>query len=529
VRTRTLALGSLMLLSAFLLPTSTVAARTTPSLSMGFSPDYLLPLSLGAPIYSQGDEMWIFSNYSTSVEASLSFPNGTSATPPTFLDPQRLVELYQFANSPPLGIWQITVVSPAGSTASTFLVRSQGEAVEPNLLSSSLDGSLLVQNFSLPATGADDIQACALGESPSSGVTISLPTNLGGKMNLSLAGGIADFSVSQVASPFATWLELYAPYSYQTSQGIITTDLLVARTDSVLTPGNQSIKSTFNEALPMRYGRYTLRTYLRTQSGLSVIESEYLLTRESGWVSSSSCSSLTVVVTQAFQTTSDLSEPTSRWPRSILMMYGFGGVEGYSRVSLPSIGSAIGLSLPLPNATLNGIGVSASGNELQNWSFSAGSLYVITGKYPTDITVRLDFGDVASEVQNVTIPQPYWRGSVIFPAGLLRADVSRGGSPLSNATFTVSSASGTSGLPSKAGGVAAVLPPGNYTVTASFQEVSDSQDVSIVNGRVKSVSLTVESSGFPILPYAEAALGAAGVVLAILVWRRYLQQRSLFD
>ena len=473
--------------------------------------------------------MWIFSNYSTPVEASLSFPNGTSATPPTFLDPQRLLELYQFANSPPPGIWQITVVSPAGSTDSTFLVRSQGEAVEPKLLTSSLDGSFLVQNFTLPATGAYDIQACALGESLSSVVTISLPTSLGGKMNLSLAGGITDLNVSEVASPFTTWVELYAPYSYQTSQGIITTDLLVARTDPVSTPGNQSIKSPINEALPMRYGRYTLRTYLRTQSGLSVIESEYLLTQQSGWVSTSSCSSLAVVVAQAFQTTSDLSMPTSRWPRSILMMYGVGGVEGYSQVTLPSIGSAVGLSLPLPNATLNGIGVSATGKELQDWSFSAGSLYVITGRYPADITVRLDFGGAASEVQNVTVPQPYWRGSLVFPAGILRAYVTRGGSPLSNATFTVSSASGTSGLPNKAGSLTAVLPPGNYTVTARFQGVSDSQDVSIVNGRVKSISLAVESSGFPILLYVEAALGVAGVVLAILVWRRYLQQRSLFE
>ena len=142
-------------------------AQAAPQIELGFTPNYLLPLSQGSPVYSPGDEMWGISNYNASVTVLLAYPNGTSAAPPLRLEPQRLGQLYQFADSAPLGNWRISVVEQTSVVNATFPVTTQVASIQPALEASTLSGSLLVQNFTIPPTGAYDIQACALGENSS--------------------------------------------------------------------------------------------------------------------------------------------------------------------------------------------------------------------------------------------------------------------------------------------------------------------------------------------------------------------------
>ena len=523
------ALAALALLLFPSFPALGAATQSAPSIGMGFSPDYLPPLSQGTPIFTLGDQMWVVLNFSAPVTVSLRFLNDTSATSTTSLYPQLREQLYLFSEGSPAGAWHLDVTFGGSTSVSSIPVRSQNESVSTSLVAYSISGSNLLQNFTLPPTGADDIQACVIGETLTPEMAFALPGGLG-KANVSLAGGKVGANVSAGIEPFSMWQELYGDYSYQTGGGIVSSSLRVAHTDPVLVGGNRVSRSVspFIASIPLRYGRYTLRSYFRTGSGLLLTEHQYLLSKKAGWQSLDSCTSLSSVNAGAFSVASDLSAPASSWPRSLLTMYGIDGLEEYSNITLPPLGSAINLDPTAAGATLTGVDVSATGTHVRGWGVSGGTAYVIVDQYPAEVTIRLDFG-VAAESVNVTVPQAYWRGSAPVPVGTLQVFATAGGGPLPNATFTVSTGQGSKAFPHDSSGrMTAFLPPGNYTVAAAFQGLSGSLNVTVSSGEVTSLSMGLNQPGIPVVLYVSLALAAIGVALNAYVWRGYIRQRRLF-
>jgi hypothetical protein len=389
----------------------------------------------------------------------------------------------------------------------------------------------IVQSFALPQTDAYDIQACVVGSSLSSSVSVTLPASVGGVMNITLAGKVALIDIGAESSSMAFWLELYSPYSYQTNGGSIMSNQLVARTD-VLTSGSNSthVSTPLVENIPMRSGRYLMRTYYRTTSGLTVREDSFLLTDEGAWLSLDSCSPLADVVGQSFQTSSDLMMPTQDWPRSLFTMYDINGVEGYSEIPIAADAATVNLRTTSANASLQGVQVSASGAGIEDWDSFGGSVYLIAGTYPLEVSIVLSFSGVATEESNITIPQPYARATASFAAGTLVATAARGGQQLADATFTVSHGSGGAVRVNtdKAGRLTVPLPPGNYTVVATYAGVSSSHTVTVVSGHLALLAFSLGAAAFPVLLCTILAVGAVGVALNVLAWRRYFHQRNLY-
>ena len=113
---------------------------------MGFSPDYLPPLSQGTPIFTLGDQMWVVLNYSAPVTVSLRFPNDTSATAPATRNPQLRGQRDRVSEGAPAGAWHLDVTFGGSTSVSSIPVRSQNESVSTSLVPNTISRSNLLQN-----------------------------------------------------------------------------------------------------------------------------------------------------------------------------------------------------------------------------------------------------------------------------------------------------------------------------------------------------------------------------------------------
>ncbi len=536
----------LTLLSVSLLPLvppirAQVILLPSGSIGLGFDPSSVQPVAAGVPIFTQGDTLWIESYYNSSVDVQLIFPSGSSATAPREVGPMQLLQLYAFGENDTSGEWSVYVTSPTSffvPFSVPISVEAPDRSLSPSFQGSSLTGNQLNDFFTLPATAAYDIQVCSAGMSYGSTVRFGQSGGSNATFAVTLIQNSSYISVSQTTAPITAWLELYSQYSYTEGGGTASRYLLVASTApiTVYSPVGSSAPQTVFEPLelqmPLRTGRFDLRVFERTASGLSVQEALFLNASPVGrWVSMRDCTSLISVRSQNFTLTTNLDSSNSSWPRNLLTMYTVNGTESYSALSYPGTESVLHLASSPGGAPLTGVSITPSSPNcaVQDSAVQNSGVYLLMNGYPCTVSLQLGFSDIITRALNVSILGPYSSAFLSVPAGTVSASVTMNGVGFANATLSVTGPSGdpVTVAPTGAGSVTLLLPPDNYTLTASYGGKSVSQGFVIAAGKTTTVSLELSPPGFPITLAAVAALGAAGVVANLIIWRRYLDRRKI--
>jgi len=515
-------------------PTGNAASAAVPDIGLGFGPSNVQPIAAGIPIYTQGDNVWVESYYNFTIEMALSNPGGQSVTGVLVVEPGQLFLMYMFLSNDTSGVWRVSVTTPSGISEFPLVLGSPDSSLVPVYGGVSLDGNRLNQSFQLPATDAYDVQLCTAGQSPGHSFGFGLAGGLNGTILLSLGGNGSQFTVDGIASPISVWLDLYSQYTYGLSGGgTVSQNLLVASTPvlSVAPPGGGQAEP-FSVQMPLRQGRFDLRVFDRTSSGLTLHDAQFLRTSGGTWLSLSSCTSLASVTSHEIFLTTNLDSANTSWPRQLFTMYSMNGEESYSQVAVPGTEAAVHLKDFPGGRPLSGVTItpSAPGLLASEWDAFNSSVY-FDGGLPETVNLGLSFSGVTFENLNLTIPGPYSSKTLTVPAGTLSASAVSQGKTQTNATFTVEGTGSQPAAikPSPPGDISLLLPPGNYTVSATYAGVSSTRAITISPGHITTVSLDLDQQAVPILLYLLAGLGAAGVAANIFLWRRYLERRKIYS
>jgi len=514
-------------------PTSGAASGPLPDIGLGFGPSNVQPISQGFPIYTQGDNVWVESYYNFTIDLALIHPDGSSATGVVVVEPGQLFMMYTFLGNDSSGVWQMSVTTPAGISEFPLVLGTPDSSLVPRFGGVHLEGNKLNQTFDLPPTDAYNIQMCTVGQSTGHGFGFGLAGGLNGTVVLSLSGNSTQFAVSGIASPLSAWLELYSQYTYSLSGGgTVSQNLQVANTPvlSVSPPGISQLV-TLSEQMPLRQGRFDLRVFDRTTSGLSLHDAQFLRTSNGTWLSLNSCTSLVNLNSHEVFLTTNLDSANTSWPRHLFTMYSLNGEESYSETAVPGAEAAIHLKDFPEGRPLSGVTITPSAQGLlsSDWDASNSSVY-FDGGIPSTVTLGLSFSEVALENLNVTIPGPYSSKTLSVVAGTLVASAILQGKTLTNATISV----GTPGSPpvvikqSTPGTSLLLLPPGIYNVSATYSGVSSNEPVSVTEGHISTVTVDLDQPAFPTTLYLLAAVGAAGVAANIFIWRQYIERRKVY-
>jgi hypothetical protein len=176
------------------------------------------------------------------------------------------------------------------------------------------------------------------------------------------------------------------------------------------------------------------------------------------------------------------------------------------------------------------ITASATGLQPSEWDAFSSAVYVLTSGLPSTISIGLSFGGVVDENLNVSVPGPYTSKSLSVQAGTLVASATFQGKTQPNATIAVAAAgSQPVAIGSKGqGSVSILLPPGNYTLSATYAGNSVSKVVLVSEGHISTANLEFSRPSFPTLLYALAATGVLGLLLNVFVWRQYVERRKVY-
>jgi len=527
----------LVLLSALpYVQANRAASFTQPAaVELGFNPSSMLPVSEGVPIFTQGDNLWIESQANSTIHVWLVSPSGSNATGDRELGAGQLILLYSFGRNDPAGQWALVLASGAsisGPTSILLSVVQPDSSLVPSHTGDNLTRNMLNQAFTVAPTGAYDAQACTLGAGvgPAADFTVSGLQN--GTLTVSL-GQNASLTFAQPKITLTAWLELYSQYSYQVGGAISSRDVLVASSPVFTIGGPAGQNATFSLAdqTPLRSGRYDLRVFERTTSGLSLQEAEFLRTTDGSWTSLRGCTSLTTIDSEKFTLSTNLDGSTATWPRRLVMMYAMNGVESYSISNLTSAESVIHLHDLPGGAPLTGVTITASaaGGQMRAWDAYNSAVYTLVNIYPSNLSIGISFSGIRTLTLNATIAAPFSSGSLAIQAGSLTASTTLNGEAFPNATISVAPAGGNPvALPNTGNGsVSVLLPPDGYTVTATYGGNSFSQDVNIVAGRNVTVSLELSPPRFPVAIAVLVGVGAVALLANVVVWRRYLDRRKV--
>jgi len=505
-----------------------------PEVGLGFGPSSVQPVSLGVPIYTQGDNVWLESYYNATVDISFFTPQGVDRTGAVAVEPGQLLLLYSFRGADPSGPWILSVTTSSGLSDIFVSVKSPDNSLVPAFDGSRLKGSELNQTFTLPSTDAYNIQLCSVGESLVPAFSFPLAGGLSGTVVASLLGNSSQFTVTGIESPLSTWLELYSQYSYETgAEGTTSQNLLVA-TSPVVTaspPGASELVSLVQK-MPMRQGRFDLWVFDRTTSGLALHETQFLRTVNGTWVQLGGCTIRENAYSSVLSLATGLDSANSTWPRQLVTMYTMAGIESYTETAI-SGGEAAILFRDFPEGgELTGVSFTASapGLETSNWEAGNSSVYLLTNGQPTEVSIRLSFSGIAFDEVNVSIPGAYSSKLLYVNAGTLVVSATQQGEVLPNATLTVG-AQGSQAVVVKGcstGSASILLPPGDYTAYASYGGVSSSEPVTVTPGRISAIRLDLTQQSVPVFLYLLAGLGATGVIANLLLWRGYLERRKVY-
>jgi hypothetical protein len=512
---------------------------SAPSLSLGFSPSSLSPVSGGVPIYTTGETIWAESAYNDSVTLSL-----TSAPPPDGapavvvatkpLDPEAVTPLYTFTPADTDGIWNITLTLTSTQGSATIPVRfvnlANHRPVSLGPVQYSLEGANLSISAQADLGNSYDQEVCAAGSTPEPALNVSLPRDMGDSGSIALTPGnpIGISVLGVLNKPLSFWFELYHPYALDTTStsNLVADNLMAAQSQpfDVVSDGPASTVLTWNT--PLRAGRYDLRAFFQNSTSVEAFQSRVLILDNSSWVSLSSTCLPQTIQSSNISYSANLTRGQADWPRTLYVMYRTFGVEAVNSYPVKANLSSVNfIASPWGKPLQDGkASISPSSGVLQT-SQERGSLFVLASRYPVQLNYSLAIaGEVDIPHASVTIDGSYSAQSVEVSSAELTAHVlGAQSSPITLEATGSKGANITSGPVESGQTVSFFLPAGSYTVTALQAGQSESAKVGLTDGLATAVTLNFNAT--PSLEIILAVTAAIAAVANVLIW--ILRSRSL--
>jgi len=499
-------------------------------LSMGFGPGIMTPVSQGVPVYTPGDQIWVASDSQDQLTATLATPGGTTAAR-AILTPMDPVFLYALPSSGPAGSWTLTVTSsaqPLVGEQTTLLVAAQDVLPPATLERYLLSGSgQLEMNFTLPTTVQYDVQACAVGNALPEAASVPIPSSVGsGRLLLAKNGSELDISTQgSILRPFDFWVELHQNYSYSTGPStVISRDLAVAAITTVqMTAGANSTNATLIDRAQVRDGRFVVRAFFGTPSGIAVEQTEVLLSGNQTWISLPDCSSTAVVRATTFSLSASLADPVSRWPTAVYTMYESYGVEMVTLTML-DLQPAVVTVLASPWETpLNDSLISFTlGPGVADSSSGGATLYLVASQYPVRVEVS-----VGGQTQSASVEQPFSSTTVQVNSSKLSVATYLDGKPASGASITVDAGNATLARAVGGSGFSVFyLPEGSYTVQVTLGNSTRLESVLSQTGKASVMDVYFTSRPDQTDLYLLLAAAGLGAMMSALVWVKVYRDRG---
>jgi hypothetical protein len=527
----------LLLVGAFMCaqPLHLTAAQppSAPTLELGYSPGSLSPTTTGVPVYAAGDALWVVSESQVSFVLELSNPSGAIVASAE-IGPQAPIMLYRFSASVGSGTWTLAeVLLQTSETLGSLPLLVVGSAlVSINMTEYSLSSAgQLSMNFTAASSSAYDFLACAVGSAAPGTVSIPLPPSLGtGDMQVTMNGSNVQIVPSgQVTTQFSFWVELHQDYSYADggSSTVVSRDMEVASSTAVPISGSNATSSPVMTSVHMRPGRFTLRAFFDSASGLSSAEaSVFIPSNSSSWIPIAGCSSSSRLQSSPFTLSSTLGTSTQAWPQEVYLMYLEEGVEMYSATPVHVYPAAIDvIAAPWGASFTDSELAFQPGPDVQQSASAGGLIYLTATEYPLTVGVSLLHG----ETQAIEIPSAYSYVTLQVNSSKVVVDTVVAGAATAGANITVSAGNVTIGQArSGFGGAAAFyLPQGSYDVSGTFDNVTRTAGVLAVANDPSVVTLNFPGAGDQGLIYVYFLIGTgvAGLVASVLVWAKVYRGR----
>lgn len=492
------------------------------AIGLGFSSASIVPVSSGVPVFERGDQIWAESFLNHTVLAVLWSPNQTSLVTSRYLYSDSPSILYVFGTNDTLGEWEIQVLETGQPPVAIQL--TSGENVAASVAGPSLSGGEATYAASVELGGAYSIQACLLGEERHF-ASVRLPdlVSTGTLQVGSVGDSLSVIQNGTVLNAFSYEFEFYQPYSYQLpgSGGLDTVQVEVGHSVPTLVTsvGNSTQNVTVNWLASPREGRFDARAVVVSSQGAQLIEFPILLTAD-GILPLQGCAALVAVSSSNFQITASLGTSPSRWPRQLLLMYEWDGVEAFDFFPISSgVSSAVIRGGPW-DATLEGAKVSVSSQPVTGSASASGTDVFYSGppsSFPATVGITLSLLGRSADLR-VNFQEPFTSGVIEAPVGELSVLVTSGGVDVRNASVSVVGPGGTLFNITRSDPVVFALLPGSYTFSASYQTRTVAGTANVTAGAKATVVADLASSSYDPGILLLMAAAAAGLAANVLVW-----------
>lgn len=508
--------------------TSAAPTLTGVSLSLGFSPDSLYPVSQGTPVYTGGDTLWALSGYNYSVPISLSAPGPAGAVTSLSLPPGSITPVITFADKDTDGVWNMTLqTNPGPVVVPVRFVNLAAHPVSLGPLSYALDGGNLSISTEASLGDSYDQEVCAAGSAALSGVVVPVPAPTGDAGNVTLVPG-STFNLlasGNFTKPVSFWFELYQPYALDvaSANSLVVNDLLVATssTVSITSPGTQNTTVAWSTA--MRTGRYDATEYFQTTTGLQVVQSRILILNSSSWISLTNDCLPQPVTSAGISYSTSLNTGQQNWPKTVYIMYRTFGVEGVASYPVSAGVSRISFVASPWNGTISDMTVGVSPQSGVQTSQDGSSLFVVADDYPVDLSYSIGIGG-ENVISHASASVPTGGLSLTASVSLAKLTVNVVSNKPSQTELVVTSPGGlkiSTGLSGGKQTASFLVPTGSYSLSATQAGSVETSKVSLTDGTAAQVALNFNAfTGLEILLVVTAASGvAANVLIRIHRWR----------
>jgi hypothetical protein len=484
---------------------SPILPNAPPFIQLGFGPNSLSPASQGAPIFAINDSLWIYSTFNQAVTANLLSPSNQSHA--DTLLPSQILSLYTFARSDAPGEWTLylTLQNSTYYAMPIFFVEPFENTAPASLSEYSIQNGQINLGFSINAQDSYEKEGCLTSGNHNGSFELAEPTSLGtGDIALSLDPGNSSAivaSVGQVNSPFSFWFELDYSYAYATSlaNATISRNIMVARSASVLFNSSTSQLVPLPIESNLRTGRYEIRGYFDSGSGLSVAETSLLYMGSGTWFWLSSCSPFTING-NTFSKQVNLSEDPRSWPTTLYFMYQNEGIDEYSIIPLQINLARLDFIGQPGNVSLSAFTYSVANNsDIEASGDYSGSVYVIARSYPLSLTVTPIIGKEDLPPINVVLTAPFTDTQTSIAIGKLTVQVLNNSRPDIGATVQVTNSQGatlTSTIPG-GGNTSFNVPAGFYNIAVSKNGATELGNATVYDGDNTVITITVTSGLVP--------------------------------
>ncbi len=500
-------------------------------LELGYSVSSLVPIDKGIPVYAVNDELWVRTTNEATAEISLIPPDREEPVVQRTLDPTTVAMLHRFSSDDLEGTWYLvykletTNSIPKNMSLPILLVNPDLHDVNPELTDIVSDIGNITFILALDTTKVYDLEEYVFSQEKDLPIIFQIPLTLGsGRLEISKNGEELIISVNgTLRSSLDFWLEFYHMYSYSNTDGtgFISRDIKVATSKPVpILPQTEKVKTSFVEEASLRSGRYTVRMFLRSASGLSTTESKILMTEDGSWIWLDP-NSVVSISGSVFSVTSRLDSSISEWPASIYLMYRVNGVESLSHLPIDfGIAKAILIASPW-QVKLTDLDVVVSPNsDIKIMTFFNDNLYLLSEKFPLEINYTLSLGHVISDSASIVFDGPFRTQLVAHEVGELSVSVLRGAQGMEGAIVDITNNLG--GRINKAtdeyGYAVFHVPQGSYLVKASWGDYSETRQVSVENSLSISVTINLPALEDQLLFGALLLIAIVGIATNLWIW-----------